>query len=96
MSTLLSGTYAQVAIALEQINTNCGLPNYGTTSWSYMYITAIPNLAFLLSPPADGWNPQGSPGFTYDQMMTGVTGVTGAEFDDSWSPTSPSYGTSSD
>jgi hypothetical protein len=91
MSTLLTGTYTQVAAALQQINSNCNLPNYGTTSWSYFYTTVIPDFAFILSPPADGWNPVGSPGFTYDEMMKNVIDVTGSEFDPLWNPTSPSY-----
>ncbi len=88
---LLTGTYVQVAQALQQINANCELPNWGTTSWSYFYSTSVPDLAFIICPPEDGWNPQGSPGFSYEQMMEGVVDVAIQDFDDSWQPVSPPF-----
>lgn len=88
MPLYYTGTEAQIIAANNQINSNCGFPSGGTTTWAIPQQAYEQDFWFILMPPPEGYK-NGAINKTQAEMIAGVVNVTEAESQPDWFPPNP-------
>jgi len=88
-NTYYTGTENDITIANSQINSNCGLPFGGTSTWAISQQAYLQNFWFIPMPNPNGWTREDGTYFTQDQMISNVINVTEQESQSNWWPPSP-------
>lgn len=91
MTLCYTGTEDQIIIAINQINTNCGLPFRGTQTWDIPKKAYSYDFWFIYMPPTGGWIREDGTYFTQQQMIDGVVNVSIQESQPDWWPPPPSH-----
>jgi hypothetical protein len=83
-----SGTQADVAAALAQINTNSGFPDADTKTWDNVTQAYQQDFWFISQPPESGYKSSVKT-LTQETMIAGVVNVTLGPATSNWWPPAP-------
>jgi len=86
-NTYYTGSQSDVIVANTQINTNCGFPRNGTTTWDTPVAAFQPNsFWYILMPPPSGYIFPDGTTIPQSTMINGVVNVTQQQSNSSWFP----------